>query len=186
MIDDKFISLICHKECKDGNIENAGCNAFLLDGENGLAQHLKFNNNEIGIGDYFTHEENEFQLIELTDLEANILECKLDIQENIKAAEIRKGGSLSVKERKKIEKSAWFPLTYDFIKKMTGSKLVIERLYRKNSIIDSDPNFSLLIVCKDKTDARMLDAIKARLIGIIPRLTVCNTREVKSLIKNIK
>lgn len=187
MINQTFLSTITHKQCKEGIEESIELKAYLLDSESGLANSLNFKNNEIGLVDFVLNEEHKFQLIELTDLAENVRKCEIDIAESIRIEEIRKGAPLSSSERRKVEKRSWHPIKFDFFKKLLGSKLVIERLYRKNNEIEQDPHFHYVIVCKNGTDAKMLDAIKAKLMGAISEIEVCNTEHLESIvIKKIK
>lgn len=68
-----------------------------------------------------------------------------------------------------------------------GSIAVIERLYRKNNLA-GDPVYKILIVCKNKTDIRMLDLLKTSLSGMIQgrdTVEVCKTENVcQKLVSN--
>ncbi len=84
-----------------------------------------------------------------------------------------------------ITKTAWKETKVEFCKKWSGSIAVIERLYRKtNELSDIDPNYKLLIVCKDHTEVRMLDALKDQLLrqlsGMMGNVVICTTNTLNA------
>ena len=79
--------------------------------------------------------------------------------------------------KKEIKNRAWKDTKNEFHKKWSGSIAVIERLYRKTGELgDADPSYKLLIVCKDHTDVRMLDALKTQLLGMMSSVVICTTK----------
>jgi len=76
----------------------------------------------------------------------------------------------------------WGTVTNEFKRKWCGSIAVIERLYRKNEVHESDPEYQLLIVCKNITDTRMLDQLCKSLDGMMKKVLVCNTENLEEFL----
>jgi hypothetical protein len=134
--------------------------------------------------DYFLAENIHVQLIELSDLEESARNCQQYIIDNLLNKE---NEQFTEAAKKVIRKEAWRPLTDEFIKKWSGSIAVIERLYRKtNELIDTDPKYTLLIVCKNKTDVKMLDELgkqlPRQLSGMMGNVKVCNTEKLNQFL----
>ncbi|WCH28856.1 hypothetical protein [Aeromonas salmonicida] len=172
MIDNSaFLEGIRHAMGNDGIEEKSSTQAYKLDSPEGVGCHLHFSNSLLSKVDYFIEKDHIVKLIELSDLEEQIRECQ------IKHTHI---ASLSARENRKLRKKAWQPLTDEFKKKWCGSIAVIERLYRKNNILDTDPRYKLIIVCRNHTDPRMLDTLEQQLRGMMGMVTVTNTKNISS------
>lgn len=183
MIDkDKFKKRICHSPCRNGHIESCNIDAFKIDDDDGLAYHLGFSTNTLSKVDFFLENDGTIHLIELTDLENFIKELHGSLLTKLAYHENTKGKKLTSKEQKLIRKNEWKPITDEFIKKWSGSIAVIERLYRKTGIIEDDPSYKMLVVCKNETDIRMLDELKTRLEGTMGSVTISNTGKVNESI----
>ncbi|MDX9989790.1 hypothetical protein [Thiothrix unzii] len=175
MLEDSFIKEIEHAPCMNGCVEALGHHAYKIDGGDGLSENIGFNNGTLSNVDYFCKRDNDIQLIELSDLINSINECNVNMRSMLIDQQKKKGKKLSSTEEKKIRKKAWFPITSEFSKKWSGSIAVIERLYRKNKVLSDDPNYHMLIICKNNTDIIMLDSLKTQLIGMIRSLRICTT-----------
>ena len=180
MIEDRFFKLIEHSISREKKIEKSECSAFKIDDKDGLAEHLGFS--KLSKVDYFSKNGDKIQLIELSDLENDINKCKCNLAEEISKAEKKKGNKLNTREERPIRKQAWSLITNELQRKWSGSIAIIERLYRKNQIVDNDPDYQLLIVCKNKTDIRMLDILKVQLQGMMKIVNVCNTKNLSVLL----
>ena len=174
--------IIEHATCREGLKESSACKAIQVDGNNGLARSLKFRSGMLSEVDYCRFSEHKIQLIELSDLENSIRLCENSLREELSQAEIEKGGELSEGEKKQIRKRVWESVTNEFKRKWSGSIAIIERLYRKNKITDTDPEYQLLIVCKNDTDILMLDELKHRLKCTMRTVEVCNTEHLSDVL----
>ena len=179
---DKNVHLqsIEHAPCAAGIIEYSNSKAFKIDDEDGIAKAIGFHSGILNKVDYFVANNNDIQLIELSDLKESIQKCLDDIDKKL----LPLNGNITTKEKSKIRKEGWKEIKTEFCKKWSGSIAVIERLYRKtNELGDADPNYKLLIVCKNHTDIRMLDALKRQLSGMMGNVIVCKTETLsKALI----
>jgi len=185
MVEAPFSKRIEHSICSAGIVESSSSSAYKIDDDDGLANHLGFTNCMLSKVDYFDNDEDDIQLIELSDLEECILSCSFNYQKSLTAEETRKGERLTTKEMRPIRKEAWAPIVNEFKRKWFGSIAVIERLYRKNKVLEEDPNYGLLIVCKNQTDVRMLDTLQVQLQGMMGKVEVCNTEHISQyLISN--
>lgn len=188
---DDFISEIKHAKCQNDQVESSSEVAILLDDEDGLSIALEFSNSMVCKVDYFLRDSNHnIQLIELTDLEDIINKNKILIDSKIDAlkTKLQKEGSkkkITSSERKEIRRNVWAPVVEEFKRKWAGSIAVVERLYRKENIIDENPKYMLLIVCKDKTESRILDVLKQRLVGMISDIKVCNTKDLSEFLVTV-
>ena len=164
--------------------ESSKLTAFKIDDADGLAERIGFNSHIINKVDYFVELGLHVQLIELSDLRDDIKHCYANIC--VALEKINQDSTISQKwkreQEKAIRKEAWQRLRDEVFKKWSGSIAVIERLYRKtNPSIDDDPSYSLLIVCKNTTDVRMLDALTIQLngmCGMVKKVQVCNTEHL--------
>lgn len=182
MIDIEFLQAIQHKMCRNGNIESCDCIAYKLDEPDGFVTQLNFRPNSLNKVDYVTRSGHVFQLIEMTDLEDSIRDCKIDLDANLKIAEMKKGERLTATDRSKIQKKTLIPITSEIKNKFFGSLAVIERLYRRRNVPDIDPEFKFLLVVKNATEVKMLDEIKKRISGMATEVQVCNTKDISSFI----
>jgi hypothetical protein len=183
MIDaNQFRSTLEHAICEEQFIERSDCEAIKIDDSNGLATHLGFGESMLSKVDYCSFVEHKVQLIELTDLEQSIDSCKKTHKTLTAQAKAEKD-KLTSKDHKRIRKQAWHIITDEFKRKWNGSIAVIERLYRKNAIMD-DPDYCLLIVCKNKTDIKMLDELTTQLMGMTGSVCVCNTENVRNFLNS--
>jgi hypothetical protein len=179
-----YLQPIKHASCELGLQESSNLHAFKLDDNDGIAQAIGFHAGMINKVDYFMTEDINVQLIELSDLEESARNCQQYIIDNLLNQE---NAQLTEAAKKVIRKEAWRPLTDEFIKKWSGSIAVIERLYRKtNELIDTDPKYTLLIVCKNKTDVKMLDELgkqlPRQLSGMMGNVKVCNTEKLNQFL----
>ncbi len=175
MIEDDFMQIIEHAKDRSKHIERSTCYAFKIDDKDGLAQALGFSNTMLSKVDYFVKNDDAIQLIELSDLEDQIQKCRFNEIQQLATENTNK---LTAKEKRFIRKTAWSPMTNEFKRKWGGSIAIIERLYRKNRLCESDPNYQLLIVCKNQTDVIMLDALKVQLEGMMRIVQVCRTKDL--------
>lgn len=164
--------------------EPSDLKAFKIDDADGLAECIGFNSHVINKVDYFVELGLHVQLVELSDLQDALKHCHTNISEALE--KISQNASISAKSKreqeKAIRKEVWQKLRDEFFKKWSGSIAVIERLYRKTSrASDEDPSYSLLIVCKNITDVRMLDTLTVQLngqCGMVKDVQVCNTEHL--------
>jgi hypothetical protein len=172
-----YLQQIKHASCELGLQESSYLQAFKLDDNDGIAKAIGFHAGMVNKVDYFVVENINVQLIELSDLEESAKSCQKYIIDNLLNQE---NAQLTEAAKKIIRKEAWRPLTDEFIKKWSGSIAVIERLYRKtNELIDTDPKYTLLIVCKNRTDVQILEELgkqlPKQLSGMMGNVKVCNT-----------
>lgn len=178
VIEADFVKVIEHSRGIEGEVERSECLAYKIDDADGLSKHLGFANSLLSKVDYFCAKENTIQFIELTDLENDICNIKCNIQKKIEFEEQQKGNKLTTKEKGAIRKKAWSLVTNEIKRKWSGSIAIIERLYRKNKIYSDDPDYQMLIVCKNKTDIIMLDVLQRRLQGMMGTIVFCKTRNI--------
>lgn len=179
---DNFLQTIAHASSIDEEIENSELKAFKIDDSDGLAVAIGFHAAMICKVDYFAVNNNEIQLIELSDLRESIRNCNANIEREIESLRETQGEVTQYMERK-VRKAAWKEIKVEFCKKWSGSIAVIERLYRKtNELGDADPNYKLLIVCKNHTDIRMLDGLKGQLSGMMGNVVVCKTETLNNVL----
>lgn len=168
--------------------ETSGLMAYKLDDADGIAEAIGFKTHVINKVDYFLELGLQLHLIECSDLQDDIARCHSHIGQALE--KLRQDTSISEKwkreQLKVIKKEVWQTLRDEFGKKWSGSIAVIERLYRRtNRPSDIDPSYSLLIVCKNDTDVRMLDALINQLNGqchMGRSVIVCNTQHLPNFI----
>ncbi len=168
-----FLRQMQHAVGDDGKIEASNVDAFKLDDEDGIACHLGFNTSMLPKVDYFIENNHIIKFIELSDLEDQINKCNL---------EMASAAGKTASEARKIRKKAWEPLTSEFKRKWCGSIATIERLYRKNQIIEVNPQYQLLIVCRNKTDPRILESLRSQLQGMMGSVKITNTKNIEQLV----
>ncbi len=187
---DYFVK-IEHAKCS----EQSELSAYKLDDAEGIAERIGFNSNIISKVDYFSELEFHIQLIELSDLREQLKQCR-NKSNYAKAGfdAIDNDAGLSKKDRSKQKKAlaeeAWQSLRDEFLKKWAGSIAVIERLYRKTGqSVDIDPQYSLLIVCRDGTDTKILDELNTELgrrlngqCNKVRNVQVCNTQHLEKFL----
>lgn len=179
----EYLKTIEHASCVAGVIESSELRAFKIDDEDGIAKAIGFHAGMVSKVDYFVTNNINVQLIELSDLEECIQNCHVYIEKELKQLREFKGDDITIRDESKIIKAAWRDIKVEFCKKWNGSIAVIERLYRKTSELgDADPNYKLLIVCKDHTDIKMLDALKGQLSGMMGNVVVCKTKTLSSVL----
>jgi hypothetical protein len=179
-----FTRQLSHAIDKDDNVESADVQAIKIDDANGIAASLGFGESMLSKVDYCACANGKVQLIELTDLEESLKNCRdLRIELTAQAKEQARAqkNKLTAKDHKRIRKQAWHVVTDEFKCKWNGSIAVVERLYRRNEIAN-DPNYQLLIVCKNKTDSIMLDELTTQLAGMMGKVRVCNTNRVSDFL----
>jgi len=171
---------------RNGSKESTGCRAIKIDNADGLANHLGFNSSMLSLVDFYCYSNHLIQLIELTDLEDSIIECNLKYQEEVRIAEDNNNNErLTSAQTKKIRKQVWKSVLLEFKGKWCGSIAVIERLYRKNKIHENNPDYKLLIICKNSTDILMLDILKNQLSGMMGGVNICNSKSAENLIVSV-
>jgi hypothetical protein len=179
-----FTCQLEHAMGQDKLVEYADSTAIKIDDADGLAASLGFGESMLSKVDYCAWADNKVQLIELTDLEESIKSCR-DVRNELMAQAEKQAKEtkrkLTAKERKDIRKQAWHVVTDEFKCKWNGSIAVVERLYRRNEIAN-DPNYQLLIVCKNKTDSIMIDELTTQLAGMMGKVRVCNTNKVSDFL----
>ena len=185
MLEDKFLKEIAHARCINNMVEQSGCYAHKMDGDDGIAKYLNFPDGVLSNVDYVCKNDNKVQLIELSDLSKASDESQENLRKLIAEKEAVKGKKLTASEEKKLRRKAWFPITTEIHKKWSGSIAVIERLYRRNNIPLEDPEYHMLIVFKDGTDVIMLDLLKDQLKGMIRNIKVCTTNNVADKLLHI-
>ncbi|MGZ8226255.1 MAG: hypothetical protein ACXW0Q_14215 [Methylovulum sp.] len=179
----EYLQTIAHAPCAAGIIEPSESRAFKIDNEDGIAKAIGFHAGIVNKVDYFVVENNDVQLIELSDLEEYIQNCHVSIETELQQLREVNGGSITIREKNDIIKAAWKEIKVEFCKKWSGSIAVIERLYRKTyELGDADPNYKLLIVCKNHTDIRMLDGLKGQLSGMMGNVIVCKTETLNNVL----
>jgi hypothetical protein len=176
----EFTCQLSHAIDKEDNVESADAQAIKVDDADGLAASLGFGESMLSKVDYCACADNKVQLIELTDLEESIKSCR-DVRIELTAQAKAQKNKLTAKDHKRIRKQAWHVVTDEFKSKWNGSIAVVERLYRRNEIAN-DPNYQLLIVCKNKTDSIMLDELTTQLAGMMGKVRVCNTNRVSDFL----
>jgi len=180
----EYFQAMAHAVCSAGKVERSELKAFKIDDSDGIAKAIGFYPNMISKVDYFAEKGLLIQLVELSDLEQDIKSCHIKISEALNEIELNTTIPQKWKreQKKAIIKDAWKKIADEFFKKWSGSIAVIERLYRKTSqSVDSDPEYSLLIVCKNITDVKILDALTIKLngqCGIMQTIQVCNTKHL--------
>lgn len=178
---DDYLASIEHAK----STEKSEIKAFKLDDADGIAERIGFKANMISRADYFVEQGLHVRFIELSDLRNSFKTCSAEIDEAFE--EINQDPSISEKwkreQKKTIKDNAWKSLCDEFFKKWSGSIAVIERLYRKtNQSVEDDPQYSLLIVCKNATDVKILDELNTELVerlngqcGMVKKVQVCKT-----------
>lgn len=182
----------------DKGVEQSEFKAYLLDNyktsdsENGdikgIAEALGFDNHMLSKVDYFVELENHVQLIELSDLQDDFRRCAVEIADALKIIneDSKSKNTWKTEQKKKAKNKAWQSLRDEFQKKWYGSIATIERLYRKTKQpVDADPQYSLLIVCKNETDTKMLDELNTEFGGLlngqcgkVKQVQVCKTDQL--------
>ncbi len=179
-----YLQQIKHASCELGLQESSYLQAFKLDNNDGIAEAIGFHSGMVNKVDYFLTKDINVQLIELSDLEESAKKYQQYIIDNLLNQE---NEQITEDAKNEIRKEAWRRLTDEFIKKWSGSIAVIERLYRKtNELIDTDPKYTLLIVCKNKTDVKILDELgkqlPKQLSGMMGNVKVCNTEKLNQFL----
>lgn len=179
-----YLQPIKHAACVAGSYESPDepLKAFKVDDGDGIALAIGFHTGMLNKVDYFLADEHDIQLIELSDLEKCLRTCCDSIQEAIYKLKTEQE-TITKREENDIVKCAGKDVKCEFVKKWSGSIAVIERLYRKtNELADADPNYKLLIVCKNHTDVKMLDVLRGQLSGMMGNVVICNTRTLESFL----
>ena len=183
MFEDDYLQLIQHAKGEDKENEkpDESLMAFKLDDSDGIAKAVGFHAAMLSKVDYFLSNNHVIQLIELSDLAADIKQYNDNIEKILNHLKETQKKQIDKSQEKDIVKEAWKDSKTEFMKKWLGSIAVVERLYRKNNeSADTDPSYELLIVCKNHTDVKMLDGLKNQLIGMIAKVKICDTSTLKS------
>lgn len=162
---DKADYLACVEHAKSA--EKSHIKAFKLDDFDGIAERIGFKANIISRVDYFVEQGLHVRFLELSDLRNGFKTRSAEIGEAFE--KINAAPDISEKwkreQKKTIKNKAWQSICDEFFKKWSGSIAVIERLYRKtNQSVEDDPQYSLLVVCKNATDVKILDELNTELV----------------------
>lgn len=163
------------------------CNyhGYKIDENNGLRDYLGFKEGQISQADYFLIDKlsNKAQIIELTDLTKDIRDCI--IAESILAKDSTSfAQTLSISPKKAsqiVQRKIWAEVIAEFKNKWMGSIAILERYCRKEGY-DNHLDYQMLIVLKSNTDPKEIEVLRNKLIGMIGRIPVCNTNNIKSLL----
>ncbi|MDW6019911.1 hypothetical protein SBW85_19590 [Vibrio plantisponsor] len=173
-----------HKAGKDEQeSEVSEISAIKLDEADGIGVALGFKNNSLSKADYLHIDENNFIIIEASDLRDQLKECVESIAlEEAKAlaalqAADPKQKELPVKAKKPIEKRCYYSLKAELMQKWCGSIAISERLCRANGI-QNHPEYSYMIVCRNGTDVQVLSRFKQKMEGTIKNIKVLTTETI--------
>ncbi|MBO0213016.1 hypothetical protein J0676_05920 [Vibrio sp. Vb2880] len=176
-----FEAQIEHKTGRDEQeAEISEVSAIKLDEADGIGVALGFTNNSLSKADYLHIEENNFIIIEASDLRDQLKECVASIAiEEAKAlaalqATDPKKNKLPVKTKKPIEDRCYYSLKAELMQKWCGSIAISERLCRANGI-QNHPDYSYMIVCRNGTDVKVLNRFKQKMEGTIKNIKVLTT-----------
>jgi hypothetical protein len=180
-----YLRTIEHSPDAAAEIEVSHLKAFKIDDHDGIAKAIGFTDNMINKVDYFVVNNFDVQLIELSDLDKAVKNCLTVIEEEINRIIEIEQRKIRKRKEKEIRQRIWKPIKDEFVHKWYGSIAIIERLYRKNNELgENDPNYRLLIVCKNNTDPRILDELKNQLSGKIASIEICNTETLDKVLIN--
>lgn len=171
---------VCHKACRVGIIESSEIQAIKLDEEDGLSQTLGFMNGTISVSDYLIENTPNYIIIEASDLEDSIVGAHRTLGELLKIKGAVDLNSLRSTDRRSIRKKMWSPLTEEFKRKWCGSIAVVERKLRLSNQNSVTPLYSYIILCKNKTDPRLLDELVTQLRGMIRNIKVSTTEKLQT------
>lgn len=173
-----FLSEMVHALDSNNTREGTHVTAFKIDDADGIACKLGFHAAMISKVDYFRIKGERIQLIELSDMDT----CATSCLENKKIAVAREAAHQGIPESQlprriiaRLRREAWSSVVNEFNRKWSGSIAVIERLYRKNGILDDNPEYKMLVICKDSTDTRVLDDLLTLLTGMMGDVKACNS-----------
>ncbi|MEZ8696332.1 hypothetical protein AB6D84_04370 [Vibrio lentus] len=164
--------------------ERSELTAIKLDEADGIGVALGFTNNSLSKADYLSISENNFIVIEASDLRDQLSSCVSEITirqtQALESLRITKPSirKLPVKLRKEIENDCYYGLKAEMMQKWCGSIAVSERLCRCNGI-NEHPNYSYMIVCKEDTNVQVLDRFKQKMEGTIKDIQVVTTSTLK-------
>jgi hypothetical protein len=183
---EEFLLDMIHAPCIENINESTNTKAFKIDDADGLACYLGFHSAMLSKVDYFRMKGDKVQLIELSDMQESAMQCLHDkqnaIAREVVAAGLQDESELPARVRKKIRKAAWSNVVNEFNRKWSGSIAVIERLYRKNGVTVDNHEYKMLIVCKNSTDARILDDLLSQLSGMMGVVNVCNSQNTNEFV----
>lgn len=179
---EEFKETIQHKNNREGISESCNFLAYKID-DNGLSQYLGFKNGQINQTDYFliNSEVTKVQFIELSDLSNHIKECIF--AESIINSSSESFATILGRSTKNAEKlvknKIWSEVLGELKNKWMGSIAVLERYCRREKY-EHDLQYSLLIVLKDNADSRQIESLAFKLSGMMGRVNVCNTNNIRS------
>lgn len=163
------------------------CNSYgyKIDESNGLRACLGFKEGQISQADYFLIDRvsNKVQIIELTDLTEDIRDCI--IAESILSEDDASFAQILSRSPRKasqiVQRRIWAEVIAEFKNKWMGSIAVLERYCRKEGYNDH-LDYQMLIVLKSNTDPKEIEVLRNKLIGMIGKVPVCNTDNIKPLL----
>ncbi len=179
-----FMGEISHARGKDREFEKAGFHAIKLDDNDGISVALGFTNNMLNKGDYLHIDDDKFIIIEASDLRDQS-ECYFSLVKE-KTEKLKKEKDLKKLPKnlsKNIEKECFSPIRAELSQKWSGSIATIERLCRRNRL-DIEPDYTYLVICKNDTEARIMDLIKHKMQGTIKNINVIKTDDVNKVFRN--
>lgn len=177
---DQFKTLMQHS---DG--ECCGYYGYKIDESGGMREYLGFKEGQLSQADYFLIDKssNRAQIIELTDLTKEIKDCI--IAESMLPNDIESFASLLTSSPKKAQKivqnKIWAEVIAEFKNKWMGSIAILERYCRQDEYTDN-LDYQMLIVLKSNTDAKEIEILRNKLIGMMGKLPVCHTNTIERLL----
>lgn len=179
-----FESHIEHKKGKgEADQEVSAISAFKLDEADGIGVALGFTNNSLSKADYLHILDNNFTIVEASDLRDQLKDCVAAIEaEEAKALEELQVTKPHVKKlpkkvSKPIEDKCYYNLKAELMQKWGGSIAISERLCRVKGI-GHHPNYSYMIVCRNGTDVQVLNRFKQKMEGAIKNIKVLTTETI--------
>lgn len=147
---DNFKQIICH-EVGEGeeHAETSEIEAYFLDEQTGIGCSLGFPNNMLSKADYLhiNEEQNQFIIIEASDLREDLNDCHLKLKELEEEAfaeyliEKPKAKKLPKSIFKGLRTKAFYGPKAEMMQKWCGSIAIIERLCRRNNLT-ATPKYS--------------------------------------------
>ena len=120
----KYLQTIVHAPCSIGATESSTSKAFKIDDNDGIAQALGFHAGMINKVDYFVADNNDIQLIELSDLEESIQNCRVYINKELEQLRELETVAITKRDENKIIKAAWKVIKVEFCKNGVAPSLL--------------------------------------------------------------
>lgn len=181
---DAFNQRIQHKKGEsEVGPEQSEHNAFLLDGADGLSVALGFNEGMLSQADYLHINDNQFQIIEASDLRDQVATCENEITPRYEKAvanfsQDNPGKKIPKKLLKRIRNECYEPIKIELMQKWCGSIATSERLCR-NQGITHNPKYTYVIVCRNGTDPQAMDYVKTKMSGAVGKLSIVTTDQIE-------